>query len=328
MTKINAFSQTLEAAVCRNISGVQKIKGLHRLSGGGSQETWCFDAVSASGKKKLILRRTPESVSSDTWVSIPLEVEAELITRAAKEGVPSPAIHYVLAPKDGAGSGFIVDFIEGETFVRRILRDDQYATAREKMIGQMGDALARIQKVDATNIADLPVLDASAQITRNKEIYREWDEAHPVLEATFVWLEANIPEIKPLVLVHGDFRNGNFIVGPEGIRAVIDWELAHLGDPAEDFGWTSINVWRFGADKPVGGLGEREDFYAAYEAAGGAPVDHTRTHFWEVFGCLKWAMLCRLMVTRYETGTDAGVEMAYIGRRMCEAEIDLLNLLT
>ena len=328
MNKIDTFSQALEAVVCRCIPGAQKIAGLHRLSGGGSQETWQFDAVGAEGTTPLILRRTPESVSGDTWVSIPLEVEAELIKRAVEEGVPSPRIHYVLQPEDNAGSGFIVDFIEGETFVRRILRDAQYDTAREVMIGQMGDALARIQRVDASDVPGLPVLDARAQVARNREIYLGWHESHPVLEATFRWLDENIPEDRPLVLVHGDFRNGNFIVGPEGIRAVIDWELAHLGDPAEDFGWGAINVWRFGADKPVGGIGERDEFYAAYEAAGGGTVDPARAHFWEVFGCLQWAMLCRMMVTRYETGTDPGVEMAYIGRRMCEAEIDLLNLLT
>jgi aminoglycoside phosphotransferase (APT) family kinase protein len=276
----------------------------------------------------LILRRTPESVTGGTWISIPLEVEAELISRAAAEGVPSPLIHYVLQPSDGVGSGFIVDFIEGETFVRRILRDDQYRTAREVMIAQMGDALARIQRVDASDVTDLPVLNAAAQVARNKDIYLGFDEHYPVFEAAIHWMEDNIPYAQPLVLVHGDFRNGNFIVGPEGIRAVIDWEMAHLGDPAEDFGWACINVWRFGTDLPVGGLGTRDDLFAAFEAAGGGPVDPKRAHFWEVFGCLKWGMLCRLMVRRFELGTDSGVEMAYIGRRMCESEIDLLNLLT
>jgi aminoglycoside phosphotransferase (APT) family kinase protein len=328
MTTNDAFARALEGAVCRNLPGIEKIDRLHRLSGGGSQETWLFDAVGANGTTPLILRRAPESVSDGTWVSIPLEIEAELITRATAEGVPSPPIHYVLQPSDGAGSGFVVDFIEGETFVRRILRNEQYAVAREAMIGQMGDALARIQRVDATDIAGLPVLDAAAQVAKNKEIYLSFGEHHPVFDATIKWLEDNMPAEEPLVLVHGDFRNGNFIVGPEGIRAVIDWELAHLGDPAEDFGWACVNVWRFGADKPVGGLGEREELFAAFETAGGSKVDPARAHFWEVFGCLKWGMLARLMVSRYETGTDSGVEMAYIGRRMCESEIDLLNLLT
>lgn len=322
------FAQALERAVCRGIPDITRIEGLGRLSGGGSQETWSFNAIGPRGTERLILRRTPESVTGDTWVSIPLETEAVLIARAAAEGVPSPPIHYVLKPSDGTGSGFIVGFIEGETFVRRILRDEAYAVARDVMIGQMGDALAAIQRVDATDVPGLPVLDAAAQVARNKEIYRGFNESHPVFEATLGWLEDNMPSEQPLVLVHGDFRNGNFIVGPEGIRAVIDWEMAHLGDPAEDFGWSCINVWRFGADAPVGGLGQREQLYAAFEAAGGGAVDPARAHFWEVFGCLKWGMLCRLMVTRHGTGTDSGVEMAYIGRRMCESEIDLLNLLT
>ena len=69
--------------------------------------------------------------------------------------------------------------------------------------------------------------------------------------------------------MHGDFRHGNLIIGPDGVRAVLDWELAHLGDPMEDLGWICVNSWRFGEiDKPVGGFGTREELFAGYEAAG------------------------------------------------------------
>ena len=69
--------------------------------------------------------------------------------------------------------------------------------------------------------------------------------------------------------MHGDFRHGNLIIGPDGVRAVLDWELAHTGDPMEDLGWICVNSWRFGEiDKPVGGFGTREELFAGYEAAG------------------------------------------------------------
>ena len=135
----------------------------------------------------------------------------------------------------------------------------------------------------------------------------------------------DVPESR---LVHGDFRNGNLIIGTDGVRAVLDWELAHLGDPMEDLGWICTNSWRFGSiDLPVGGFGEREDLFRGYEEAGGV-VDPGRVHFWEVFGSLKWGIMCMSMYSVYRSGADRSVERAAIGRRSSEAEIDLMNLLT
>jgi aminoglycoside phosphotransferase (APT) family kinase protein len=128
-------------------------------------------------------------------------------------------------------------------------------------------------------------------------------------------------------LVHGDFRNGNLMIGPDGIRALLDWELTHLGDPMEDLAWLCVNSWRFGQiDQPVGGFGNREELYAGYEAAGGR-VDEPRVHFWEVLGSLKWGIMCQMGAADFVSGVDLSVERAAIGRRASETEIDLLRLL-
>ena len=106
-----------------------------------------------------------------------------------------------------------------------------------------------------------------------------------MFDLTFRWLDAHCPPPpeRPK-LVHGDFRNGNLMIGPDGVRAVLDWEIAHVGDPMEDLGWICVNAWRFGVlDKPVGGFGEREDLWAGYEAAGGAPVNRDHALWWEVY---------------------------------------------
>ena len=130
-----------------------------------------------------------------------------------------------------------------------------------------------------------------------------------------------------VTLVHGDFRHGNLIIGPDGVRAVLDWELAHLGDPMEDLGWICVNSWRFGEiDKPVGGFGSREDLFAGYEAAG-RRVDPERVMFWEVMGTLRWGVMCCGMMQRFRTGPEHSMERAMIGRRSSETEIDLLRLL-
>ena len=130
-----------------------------------------------------------------------------------------------------------------------------------------------------------------------------------------------------VTLVHGDFRHGNLIIGPDGVRAVLDWELAHFGDPMEDLGWVCVNSWRFGEiDKPVGGFGTREELFAGYEAAG-RKVDPDRVKFWEVMGTLRWGIMCCGMMQRFRIGPDHSMERAMIGRRSSETEIDLLRLL-
>jgi aminoglycoside phosphotransferase (APT) family kinase protein len=129
-----------------------------------------------------------------------------------------------------------------------------------------------------------------------------------------------------MTLVHGDFRIGNMLFGEEGLRVVLDWELAHIGDPMEDMGFLCVRSWRFGGPKPVGGIGEREPFFAAYEAAGGAKVDPERVRFWEVFGNLRWGVICLSQARTYLDGHSKSVELAAIGRRAAETEWELLNL--
>jgi aminoglycoside phosphotransferase (APT) family kinase protein len=149
-----------------------------------------------------------------------------------------------------------------------------------------------------------------------------------VFELALRWLRGHDPGPPDrLTLVHGDFRHGNLIIGPDGLRAVLDWELAHLGDAMEDLGWICVNSWRFGEiDKPVGGFGSREELFAGYQAAGGR-VDPDRVKFWEVMGTLRWGVMCCGMMQRFREGPDHSMERAMIGRRASETEIDLLRLL-
>ncbi len=123
--------------------------------------------------------------------------------------------------------------------------------------------------------------------------------------------------------MHGDFRLGNVIVDDEGLAAVIDWELAHRGDPMEDLGWLCVKAWRFGSSEPVAGVGRYEDLFAAYEAAGGAPVDPETVRWWEVLGTLKWGIMCIMQASAHLTGMARSHELAAIGRRVCENEYDL-----
>jgi aminoglycoside phosphotransferase (APT) family kinase protein len=153
-------------------------------------------------------------------------------------------------------------------------------------------------------------------------------EPLPALEAGLRWLRLNAPEpVSKLALVHGDFRLGNLIADENGLAAVIDWELCHLGDPVEDLGWPLIRAWRFGNDdRHVAGLGDVETFLDAYEAAGGERPDPDRLRWWEAMGNAKWAVICARQAHDHLTGARPSAELASLGRRICEPEWDLLEL--
>jgi aminoglycoside phosphotransferase (APT) family kinase protein len=301
-----------------------------RLTAGATQDIWRFELVEEGAETPLILRRAPGGGTAErpaTSTSIGLETEAELLRLAAGAGVPAPAVRHVLTPADGLGHGFIMEFVTGETLGGRIVRDARFAEARPKLARQCGEILARIHAIPADAAPDLKRSSATELVDEWRAAYQATDWPRPVFELAFRWLDEHLPPppSRPR-LVHGDFRNGNLIIGPAGVVAVLDWELAHIGDPMEDLGWICANAWRFGqVDKPVGGFGEREDMYAGYEAAGGDPVNREHALFWEVFGSLRWGVMCAGMVRAFRAGDS--VERGVIARRASENEVDLMRLL-
>jgi aminoglycoside phosphotransferase (APT) family kinase protein len=238
-------------------------------------------------------------------------------------------VRFVLEPADGLGSGFVMDRVEGETVPRRILRDDAYAGARPRLAAQCAEQAARIHAVPSSALpAGLPVLGPREQLEQYRGVLDTIGEPHPAFELGLRRLARDAPTVETSTLVHGDFRNGNLVVGPEGLRAVLDWELAHRGDPIEDLGWLCVKSWRFGVtDHPVGGFGHIDTLCRAYEAAGGAPVDPARLRWWEAFGTLKWGVICEIQAQTHLLGLVRSVELATLGRRIAEMEWDLLELL-
>jgi aminoglycoside phosphotransferase (APT) family kinase protein len=226
------------------------------------------------------------------------------------------------------GTGFIMQRVEGETIPRKILRDEKFARARPMLARQLGETLAAIHGLALSQLPELRRMTAAKEIAELERDYRRFDWPRPVFELALRWLRDHDPgSPKDVTLVHGDFRHGNLIIGPDGLRAVLDWELAHIGDPMEDLGWICVNSWRFGEiDKPVGGLGSREELFAGYRKAG-RRVDPARVMFWEVMGTLRWGVMCCGMMQRFRSGPEHSVERAMIGRRASETEIDLLRLL-
>jgi aminoglycoside phosphotransferase (APT) family kinase protein len=284
--------------------------------------------VHASGNVGAILRRAPQGYGAAPGRAAGLDAEATLMQLAHDAGLPSPKVMHVLRPQDELGTGFIMQRIEGETIARKILRDGQFAKARPLLARQLGEAVAGIHALEKAKLPKLRTSIASSEIADLDREYRGFNWPRPVFELALRWLRERDPGPPPeITLVHGDFRHGNLIIGPDGLRAVLDWELAHLGDPMEDLGWVCTNSWRFGEiDKPVGGFGSREELFAGYAAAG-RRVDPDRVKFWEVMGSLRWGVMCGGMMQRFRSGPDHSMERAMIGRRSSETEIDLLRLL-
>jgi aminoglycoside phosphotransferase (APT) family kinase protein len=329
MTEQPDFAAALQTAATHAIKGATAIAGLKRLSGGASQETWSFDAIGPGGTTPLILRRAPGGNRVErSEVAPSLETEAKAIRLAAKAGVPVPPVPYVLEDSDKLGPGYFMGRIEGETIARKILRDAEFAGARPKLARQCGNILARIHAIDPAQVPELKPTDAASEIEQYRTLYDQHNHPHPVFEIAFKWLEERLPDAPRLTLVHGDFRNGNLIIGPDGVRAVLDWEIVHIGDPAADLGWLCVNSWRFGeSQNVVGGFGSVDDLLAGYAEAGGKDMTTARVRFWEIFGTLKWGIMCMSMYQAFAKATDRTVERAAIGRRSSETEIDLVNLL-
>jgi aminoglycoside phosphotransferase (APT) family kinase protein len=308
--------------------GATGVSGAVRLSGGASQETWSFDIVHPDGNIGAILRRAPPGYGAAPSRAAGLGAEAVLMQLAYEAGVPSPRVLHVLQPQDDLGTGFIMQRVEGETIARKILRDEKFASARRLLARQLGKVAAGIHSLPASKLPKLRRMTAAKEIAELERDYRSLDWPRPVFELALRWLRDRDPgPSQDVTLVHGDFRHGNLIIGPDGLRAVLDWELAHLGDPMEDLGWICVNSWRFGEiDKPVGGFGAREELFAGYESAG-RRVDANRVKFWEVMGTLRWGVMCCGMMQRFRIGPEHSIERAMIGRRSSETEIDLLRLL-
>ena len=320
------FETGLHALFTRVFGESAALESIQRLSGGASQETWAL----GGGEHEVILRRSPGGTrAARSSAAIGLAAEARLIEAAATTGVPVPDVLHVLDDHDGLGDGFLMSRVLGETIARPILRNPEFENARTKLAAQSGAALAAIHAIPTDTLPpELALSDGRAQIAQYEEIYRSFDAPRPVFELALQWLKANTPTPRDTVLVHGDFRLGNLMVDETGLAAVLDWELAHLGDPREDIAWVCVNSWRFGqSQNRVGGFGNLGDLLNAYNQKTGQDILASEIDWWEMLGSLKWGVMCMIMYEAFRSGADASVERAAIGRRVSETEIDLINLL-
>ncbi|MBK9715211.1 MAG: phosphotransferase family protein [Kouleothrix sp.] len=309
-----------------------EILAMRPIAGGASRETWSVDAVVGVEKLALVLRMDQASSMNPDALTRPQEFA--LLQAAYASGVLAPRPRWLDAGGAALGRPFLImDRVEGESIGPRVVRRPELAEARARLPAQMAEQLTRIHAIDLAPLGFLPrppagrapALHAVAGV---RSLLREIAVESPALEFGMRWAERHAPACARPTLVHGDFRVGNLLVGPAGLRAVIDWEFAHIGDPHEDLAWACVRDWRFGADRlRVGGVGELEPYLAAYESAGGHTIDRAALRYWEIVGNLRWAATCHAQAQRHLSGADPSVEYASLGRRAAEMELEFLSLI-
>jgi aminoglycoside phosphotransferase (APT) family kinase protein len=323
----------LESFLTAKAGAPARVANLRQLTGGASRDTWSFDAEIGGERVALVLRRDLGGTISDDALS--REHEFAVLQTAHAGGVLAPRPRWLCTDASVLGVPFFVmDRLEGESVGRRVVREPALSEARRRLPRQMGEQLARIHALDRAALHYLPrpepaLSPAQTAVERTARQLWGFAEPHPVLELAIRWLRRHTPPCPAPVLVHGDFRVGNLMVGPEGLVGVFDWEFAHVGDPAEDLAWPCVRSWRFGQDSlRLGGIGDPAELLDAYEKAGGGRVEPARLHFWELMGNFRWAVGCIAQADRHLSGKAASVELASLGRRTAEMELELLELMT
>ncbi len=336
MITFSKLEERLHAPLTRKFDTEIHLERLQPVSGGASCDLWSFDVVDTSSRKRipLILRRPPAADITSSFAKYMEQIaparssEVNIQITLAKLGLPVPPVRLELRPEDGLGTGFIMDRIPGESSPQQILKAKQFKQARRILPEQLAKFRIQLDQIKPAELPPLPIQGANEQIQLFQDILNWLEVFHPGIELGLSWLRDHVLENQIASLVHGDFRLSNFLICETGLSSVIDWELAHLGDPIEDLGWLCMRSWRFSEpDRPAAGLCSRDTLLTAYENAGGQRIDNNRLRFWEVLGNVKWSILCLLQCHRYFCSEGKGIELVAVGRRVEEPIYDLLRLI-
>jgi aminoglycoside phosphotransferase (APT) family kinase protein len=305
-TAVEAVTAVLEA----HLGEGTRVTGLRRLAGGGSHDTWAFDAVDTSGSiTALVLRRAVDA--SDLRSEV--RSEGALLAGLHELGIAVPR------PHSEAPGLVLLERVPGEDLRKALARDvvdDRPALGRS-----IAEAQAAIHAVDPNRLdggldtgTDDPI---GREIARWADLVAHDDEdPSPLLRAAAGWLAANQPAATEQRLVHGDLKANNLLVRGGQLTAVLDWELVHVGDPHADLAWTLL--WTTDADI-VNGLLGAEDYLAAYEAASGRRVDRDVLRFWELHALVKLAAILRIQGGLGQGG-PGGPMLAMLGRAVTDVE--------
>lgn len=283
-----------------------RITDLRRLAGGASKEMFCFTLAhaDAAAPERLVLRMDPlESVCETSR-----RREFECL-RAMRGTVPVPEARYLDADGEFLGNpGLVTGFVDGVTKPSA----PTSGTAVSGLGTDYGDFAARIAPQFLANLvaihdfdwraADMPSFAAPTAHPRQAALWqtnwyvRIWEqtapEQIPLVSLVHRWLRENAPACHAPCFVHADYRMGNFMFDEASGRmtAVLDWELAHIGDYHEDVAYVMMKLFGLvGADGRFRccGLFTREEFLERYQSLSGRTVDPETLRYYEVVNAWK-----------------------------------------
>jgi aminoglycoside phosphotransferase (APT) family kinase protein len=317
MAMIAEMREALQPALSVVLGREVEISEPVLLAGGASKEAWSVDADG----QRLLVRRAGGGVIHRHTLS--LEDEFAVLEAAYAAGVKAPR-PYGYIPDLAGREAFVMERLDGDTIGRRIVQKPELAAARAALPVQMAEELAKIHAIPAARLPFLP----PAQFDRMVEELDEVGEPHPAIELGLWWLRENRPPAREPVVVHGDYRIGNLVVGEHGLVGVLDWEFAHLDDPVRDLAFALVRAWRFGvAEQRLGGVGAVEPYLERYNALTGLDVQPAELDYWELAGNVGWAIGCLTQMMRHLRGEDRSVELATLGRLGAEVEYEICHLL-
>jgi len=312
------------------------------LSGGAIQENWLLEIAFSDGpeegRRELVLRT---DAPSGVAVSLTRPQEFALLRAAAAAGVTVPEALWLCEDAGVLGRPFyVMRKLEGTAAGHLIVKDDMASpvpsqAAKDALAERLGRELARIHSIkppqkELAFLGEPPADPARAAIAAYRAHLDELGVAQPALEWGLRWCELHAPRPGEIVLVHQDFRTGNYMVGPDGLTGILDWEFCAWGDAMSDLGWFCAKCWRFGRDeRAAGGIAARAPLYRGYEAEAGRKVDAAAVAYWEVMAHLRWAVIALQQGARVldcgPADQEASLELALTGRiRPVELELEIL----
>jgi aminoglycoside phosphotransferase (APT) family kinase protein len=306
-----------------------------KLAGGSMHESWAVDATIDGTTHEVVVRVSPAGRADYEKTSRELEVLRVAFARGVR--CPEP----IAVGKCETGEDYLVmSRIPGDSNPRQLVTAERFAAARTRLLEQLAEDLTIIHRILPEDVDRAPGIlgpapgdDPLAYHRRAiEEMYRaDQLNPHPAIEWAFRWLDREIAKLertgRPSCVVHGDFRIGNMLYDEEGLTAVLDWEGVHAGEPEEDLAWFCTRVWRFGVNHlEAGGIAPREDWLRAYEQASGIAVSRERVAVWEVLQNIRWAEITMMQARAHLDGHTVSHELAAIGRRTAETELEILRL--
>ncbi len=298
-------------------------------------ESWAVDATVDGALLELVVRVSPAGRSDYDKTRREFEVLRVAFARGVR--CPQP----IDVGRFESGEDYLVmSRVGGDSNPRQLITGDKYAQARRVLVGQLSEDLVRIHQILPEDVAAAPNIRGPSPDEDPLAYHRRETEAmyrlfllnpHPAIEWAFRWIDRQIqrlekPQRSPCV-VHGDFRIGNVMYDEDGLTGVLDWEGTHISEPEEDISWVCTRVWRFGNNNlQAGGITSREEWIRTYESASGIAINRDRVTTWEVLQNIRWCAITMMQARAHLDGHAKSHELAAIGRRTAETELEILRL--